>query len=54
VLSPTTNPAFNGAKLVFSTLDITTVEPIPEPSFFALVPMALGAIALLRRRRAAR
>ena len=50
------NPAspdttFNGAKLVFSTLEITAAEPTPEPSYFALVPMALGALALLRRRR---
>ena len=41
---------FNGAKLVFSTLEITAAEPTPEPSYFALVPMALGALALLRRR----
>ena len=53
VLSPTTNPAFNGARLVFSTLNIETREltSTPEPSYFALVPMALGGLALLRRRR---
>ena len=53
VLSPTTNPAFNGAKLVFSTLNIDTAEvtTTPEPSYFALVPMALGALAFVRRRR---
>jgi MYXO-CTERM domain-containing protein len=53
VLSPTTNPAFNGAKLVFSTLNIDTTEvtTTPEPSYFALVPMALGALAFVRRRR---
>ena len=45
------NTTFNGAKLVFSTLEITAAEPTPEPSYFALVPMALGALALLRRRR---
>lgn len=44
------NTTFNGAKLVFSTLEITAAEPTPEPSYFALVPMALGALALLRRR----
>jgi hypothetical protein len=48
-----TNPTFNGAKLVFSTLNIDTAEvtTTPEPSFVTLVPMALGAFALLRRRR---
>jgi hypothetical protein len=53
VLSPTTNPAFNGAKLVFSTLNINTTEvtTTPEPSFVMLVPMALGAFAFFRRRR---
>jgi MYXO-CTERM domain-containing protein len=53
VLSPTTNPTFNGARLVFSTLNIDTAEvtTTPEPSFVTLVPMALGAFALLRRRR---
>lgn len=53
VLSPTTNPAFNGAKLVFSTLNIDTAEvtTTPEPSYFGLVPMALGAFAFYRRRR---
>ena len=55
VLSPTTNPPFNGAKLVFSTLNIDTTEvtDAPEPSFMTLIPMALGAFALLRRRRIA-
>lgn len=53
ILSPTTNPAFNGAKLVFSTLNLETTEATstPEPSFVALVPMALGAFALFRKRR---
>jgi len=56
ILSPTTNPSSNGAKLVFSTLnldttDATDVTPTPEPSFVTLVPMALGAFALFRRRR---
>jgi MYXO-CTERM domain-containing protein len=39
--------------LVFSTLNIDTAEvtTTPEPSFVTLVPMALGAFALLRRRR---
>ena len=48
-----TNPTFNGAKLVFSTLNIETTEATntPEPSYFTLVPMALGALALFRRRR---
>ena len=46
----------NGAGLVFSTLDIQTSEtqpggPVPEPSFLPLVPMAMGALALYRRRR---
>ena len=52
VLSPTTNPSFNGAKLVFSTLNLETVESstVPEPSFLTLVPAALGFFALLRRR----
>jgi len=41
---------------VFSTLnldttDVTDVTPTPEPSFVTLVPMALGAFALFRRRR---
>jgi hypothetical protein len=53
VLSPTTNPSFNAARLVFSTLNIDTAEvtTTPEPSYFALVPMALGAFAFYRRRR---
>ncbi len=53
VLSPTTNPPFNAGRLVFSTLNIDTAEvtTTPEPSFVTLVPMALGAFALLRRRR---
>jgi hypothetical protein len=48
-----TNPTFNGAKLVFSTLNIDTAEvtTTPEPSFVTLVPMALGAFAFFRRRR---
>ena len=48
-----TNPTFNGAKLVFSTLNIDTAEvtTTPEPSYFALVPMALGAFTFFRRRR---
>lgn len=48
-----TNPPFNGAKLVFSTLNIDTAEvtTTPEPSFVTLVPMALGAFAFYRRRR---
>jgi hypothetical protein len=48
------NPAFNGAKLVFSTLNLETSEgtqPTPEPSFITLVPIALGAFAFFRRRR---
>lgn len=47
------NSPSNGAGLVFSTLDIETreVSNVPEPSYFALVPMALGGLTLLRRRR---
>jgi len=47
------NSPSNGAGLVFSTLHIDTAEvtTTPEPSFFALVPMALGAFAFFRRRR---
>jgi hypothetical protein len=47
------NPPFNGAKLVFSTLNLETTEVTntPEPSFLGLVPMALGTFAFFRRRR---
>ncbi len=48
------NSPSNGAGLVFSTLEITVAEPTPEPSYFALVPLALGGLALLRRRRQTR
>jgi hypothetical protein len=44
----------NGAGLVFSTLSLDTASPPPEPSFVALIPMALGAFAFFRRRRHAR
>jgi len=47
----TTNPTFNGAKLVFSTLDLQTapVTTTPEPSLLPLLLCGLGAIVLIRR-----
>ncbi len=51
------NTPSNGAGLIFSTLTLNianSASPAPEPSFVALIPMALGAFAFFRRRRYAR
>jgi hypothetical protein len=53
VLSPGTNPAFNGAKLVYSTLDLQTtpLTATPEPALLPLLIGGMGAIVLARKLR---
>jgi hypothetical protein len=48
-----TNPTFNGAKLVFSTLDLQTTQntATPEPSMLPFLMGGIGAIVLARRFR---
>jgi hypothetical protein len=42
---------FNGAALIFSTLDIQTATPVPEPAALPLLLTAVGAFGILRLRR---
>jgi hypothetical protein len=48
-----TDPTFNGARLVYSTLDLQTtpLTATPEPSLLPLLLGGLGAIILARRLR---